>query len=108
MGKRNLLLFDEKICANDECNKNFRPKTYNGVYCSEECRKIVTNKKLLSKYYSDKENKTKKRTCATKNCTTILSRYNKEKICERCKKERFIARLVSWGWDEAKLREEDK
>lgn len=108
MGKRNLLLFDEKICANDECKKIFTPKTYNGVYCSSECRKIVTNKKLLEKYYSDKSNRTKKRTCVTKGCTTILSRYNKEKICERCKRERFIARLVSWGWDEAKLREEDR
>lgn len=104
--KRNTSLFKERFCANQECLESFIPKTYNGVYCSPECRKIVTNKKLLEKYYTAKTNKTKKRVCVTDDCSTVLSRYNKEKICERCKTERFIARLVSWGWDEKKLREE--
>ena len=106
--KKNTNLFKQRNCANEECLKSFTPKTYNGVYCSVECRKYVTNKKLLEKYYTNKENKTKKRKCSTKECGTVLSRYNKEKICERCKTERYIARLVSWGWDEKKLREEMK
>lgn len=100
--------FKERFCANEDCLVSFIPKTYNGIYCSAECRKIVTNRKLLEKYYTNKENKKRKRTCITKDCTTILSRYNKEKICERCKTERYIARLVSWGWDEDKLRSEMK
>ena len=104
--KRNTSLFKERECSNEECRKKFIPKTYNGIYCSAECRKIVTNKKLLEKYYTNKANKTRKRICATSSCTTILSKYNKEKICERCKTERYIARLVSWGWDEKKLRDE--
>jgi hypothetical protein len=104
--KRNTSLFKERECSNPECSKKFIPKTYNGVYCSVECRKFATNKKLLEKYYINKENKTKKRICATPSCSTVLSRYNKEKICEQCKTERYIARLVSWGWDEKKLREE--
>jgi len=99
-------LFDKKSCANEECINVFVPKTYNGVYCSSECRRVVTNKRLLENYYISKENKKKKRICITNDCDTILSTYNKEKICERCKKERYIARLVSWGWDEKKLREE--
>ena len=104
--KQNTNLFKERICINEECSRVFLPKTYNGVYCSVECRKLVTNKKLLEKYYTAKSNRTKKRICNTKNCSTVLSIYNKEKICERCKTERFILRLVSWGWDETKLREE--
>lgn len=104
--KKNLSHFSPKQCANDACSKIFEPKTYNGVYCSAECRKVFTNKKLLDKYHTNKKNKFKKRICITPNCTTILSIYNKEKICERCKIERYIARLSSWGWDEEKLREE--
>jgi len=103
---RNTSLFKERFCANEDCLKSFVPKTYNGVYCSADCRKTSTNKKLLEKYYENKANKTRKRRCSTSGCSTILSIYNKEKICERCKTERYIARLVSWGWDEQKLREE--
>lgn len=99
-------LFSEKVCANDNCSNVFVPKTYNGVYCSSECRKIFTNKKLLDKYHTNKNNKFKKKVCANNGCTTILSSYNKEKICEQCKIKRYINRLVSWGWDEEKLKEE--
>lgn len=104
--KRQSSHFDEKICLNEGCLNKFKPKTYNGVYCSPECRKIATNKKLLDKYYVNKNNKNKKRVCATVHCSTVLSVYNKEKICEQCKIERYIKRLASWGWDESKLREE--
>ena len=54
-----------------------------------------------------KNNKNKKRICKTPNCNTILSRYNKEKICENCKRERYIKRLMSWGWSEKQARGED-
>jgi hypothetical protein len=97
---------EERICANTECSTKFVAKVYNTIYCSPECRKIVTNKKLLENYYEKKNNKNKKRICKTQGCGTILSRYNQEKICEACKKERFIKRLASWGWDEEKLRKE--
>lgn len=95
-----------RICTNEECGNDFVAKVYNAAYCSVECRKKVTNKKLLEKYYENKENKNTRRVCKTKNCTTVLSRYNKENICEQCKNERFIKRLVSWGYDEEKLRKE--
>jgi hypothetical protein len=97
---------DEIQCKNEECLKSFTPKTYNAIFCSPECRRVVTNKKLLDKYYENKERKNRKRVCQTKDCETILSSYNKEDICERCKRERYILRLVSWGWDENKLRDE--
>ena len=97
---------ENRVCANDECKKSFTAKVYNTIYCSPECRKIVTNKKLLDTYYKKKENKFKKRICITDTCSTILSSYNTEEICEQCKNERFIQRLIGWGWDEDKLRKE--
>lgn len=97
---------EERICANEDCKQKFIAKVYNTIYCSPECRKIVTNKKLLDNYYRKKSNKTRKRTCITKDCSTILSQYNSEDICEMCKTERYIQRLVGWGWDEQKLRNE--
>ena len=101
-------MFDEesRICSNEDCLKTFSAKVYNAMYCCAECRKKVTNKKLLDAYYEKKSNKNKKRICKTKVCTTILSSYNKEDVCESCKHERYIKRLISWGWDETKLRNE--
>lgn len=95
-----------RVCKNEKCAKRFEAKVYNSVYCCAECRRIVTNKKLLDNYYEKKRNKDKKRTCASSECNSTLSRYNKENICERCKDERFIQRLVGWGWDEESLRRE--
>lgn len=97
---------EERECANPECETRFIAKVYNTIYCSSECRKKVTNQKLLDNYYRKKENRNKKRTCITENCTTVLSKYNDEDICELCKTERYIQRLVGWGWDEKKLRDE--
>jgi hypothetical protein len=74
---------EKRECRNEECKKEFIAKVYNAAYCSVECRRLITNKKLLDKYYQNKEN-----------------------ICEQCKGERFIKRLVSWGYDEEKLRKE--
>ena len=96
----------ERECANSECKKLFIAKVYNTIYCSSDCRKKITNQKLLENYYRKKENRNKKRTCKTKDCNTVLSKYNEEDICELCKTERYIQRLVSWGWDEQKLRNE--
>jgi hypothetical protein len=76
-------------CANQDCGKDFQPKVHNGIYCCAECRKIATNKNILDKYHAKKENKSKKRICATKNCNTILSIYNEKSICELCKIKEF-------------------
>lgn len=97
---------ENRICANKDCKQGFIAKVYNALYCSVECRRIVTNRKLLSQYYENKNNKNTKRKCINNNCTTVLSRYNKETICEQCKGERYIKRLVSWGYDEEELRKE--
>lgn len=96
-----------KTCANAECQEIFEPQVHNAIYCSVECRKIVTNKNVLDRYYEKKEIRSNKnRVCKNKGCSTILSIYNDEDICEPCKTERLIKRLSSWGWDEEALRED--
>lgn len=96
---------EERTCKNLDCSKLFKAKSYNSIYCSAECRRIITNAKLLNNYYEKKANINKKRICKTKDCKTVLSRYNKENICEKCKRERFVQRLVGWGWDEGSVRD---
>ncbi len=94
-----------KTCANEECKKSFSPNVHNAIYCSAECRRVETNKKVLEKYYEKKEKKAaKKRICINRGCKTILSSYNPEDICEPCQTERLIQRLIGWGWEETDLR----
>jgi len=91
----------EKVCAREECFNLFIPAVHNGIYCSPECRKAATNKKVLERYYRNKDKKAnmKKRVCKSRTCKTILSMYNKEDICETCKNKRLYDRLALWGWD---------
>jgi hypothetical protein len=98
--------YEDRSC--DECGIEFTPKAHNGKYCSAKCRKRATNKKVLDRYYENKERLAgrKQKICKRKNCTTVLSRYNTEDICEAHKIDRFIKRLSRWGWDEEQLRKE--
>jgi hypothetical protein len=98
--------YEDRVC--DECGLIFTPKAHNGKYCSIGCRKIATNKKVLDRYYENKDRLSgaTQKVCKRKGCKTILSRYNKEDICEAHKVDRFVKRLGRWGWDEDKLREE--
>jgi hypothetical protein len=92
--------YENRICA--ECGLEFTPKAHNGIYCSVECRKQSTNKKVLERYYSNRDRLAGKnqKVCRRKGCNTILSRYNAEDICEAHKIDRFVKRLGKWGWDE--------
>jgi hypothetical protein len=97
-----------KVCVNEDCEDLFEPKVHNAIYCSEECRRVVTNKKVLSKYYEKKATKNNKnRVCKTEGCDTILSRYNiDDDVCGPCGVVRLKDRLEGWGWDRQKLDEE--
>lgn len=89
---------EQRSC--EECGEQFLPKVHNGKYCKPECRRRAMNAKVLAKYHEKKLRKSsKKRICATKDCDTILSRYNPESVCEWCLTERLKDRLVSWGHD---------
>jgi hypothetical protein len=37
------------ICANKECAKDFEPKTHNQKYCTDECCRIATNRRIMEK-----------------------------------------------------------
>jgi hypothetical protein len=73
------------ICAYDECNNEFQPKTHNQKYCSDECCRTATNIKIKEKYYEKKERlRGKERICKTSGCKTKLSRYNEDPHCSKC------------------------
>jgi hypothetical protein len=71
------------ICANSDCKKTFTPKTHNQKYCSDECCRIATNKRIMEKYYEKKAIRNgAKRGC--KVCGAQLSRYTEKLICTVC------------------------
>lgn len=73
------------ICANKECGIEFNSKTHNQKYCSDECCRVATNKRIMEKYYEKKAIKNGAiRICAV--CKSQLSRYNQSKICASCEK----------------------
>lgn len=73
------------ICANDGCTNEFNKTTHNQKYCSDECCREATNRKIREKYYAEKERLSgKKRVCKTRGCKNLLSRYNEEDTCREC------------------------
>lgn len=73
------------ICAYEECGKTFEAKTHNQKYCSDECCRTATNKKLKDKYYENKARLNGAvRICKSHGCKTTLSRYNASNICSTC------------------------
>lgn len=74
------------ICSNKECSDNFEPKTHNQKYCSDECCRIATNKRIMEKYYEKKAIRNgANRLC--KRCKNKLSRYNEQDVCSTCEKK---------------------
>ena len=76
------------ICANKEClnGKEFTPKTHNQKYCSDECCRIATNRRIMEKYYEKKAIRNgAARGC--KKCGAQLSRYNDTALCASCQKK---------------------
>ena len=76
------------ICANKDCSngKEFEPKTHNQKYCSDECCRIATNKRIMEKYYEKKAIRNgAARGC--KKCKAQLSRYNDTLLCASCQKK---------------------
>lgn len=89
----------DRICK--QCGAEFVATRYNQIFCKNECREINNNEMALARYYErkkEKKNPTRK-ICKIEGCTTILSRYNKTKICEAHKRSAFIERMTKWGFD---------
>lgn len=77
------------ICANKECAKEFNAKTHNQKYCSDECCRVATNRRIMEKYYEKKAIRNgAHRTC--KKCSTKLSRYNQGNECSSCEKKIIV------------------
>lgn len=72
------------VCANPDCLAEYVKKTHNQKYCTNECCKIVTNKRIMVAYHEDRaRRKGKKRLC--KECKfSVLSRYNPSNVCQPC------------------------
>jgi hypothetical protein len=85
------------ICFNSECAKDFTPKTHNQKYCSDECCRIATNRRIMEKYYEKKAIKNgAPRICKT--CKTKLSRYNQNNICSTCEKNiSYEGKKILWS-----------
>lgn len=71
----------KKACI--ECKNDFEFKTHNQKYCSNQCCRIATNKRIMEKYYAKKDRMSGKlvRLCA---CGSALSMYNPEALCAKC------------------------
>lgn len=63
------------------CGKHFTKEKHNQVYCSKECRRVETNKKVLARYYDIQRKKNTKRICNHRGCQVVLSRYNMKDYC---------------------------
>lgn len=76
------------ICANKECAKEFESKTHNQKYCSDECCRVATNRRIMEKYYEKKAI----RNGAVRHCKcgNKLSRYNSGNLCSMCEKNKNI------------------
>lgn len=70
-------------CARTDCENEFPKTTHNMKFCSSECCRIQTNRKIMADYHENKAILNgKKRSCLT--CSTALSRYNPNKYCAAC------------------------
>jgi hypothetical protein len=79
------------ICANKECAKDFEAKTHNQKYCTDECCRVATNRRIMEKYYEKKAIRNgAARGC--KKCGAQLSRYNDTNLCASCQKKTDITK----------------
>lgn len=63
----------------------FFKNTHNQKYCTPECCRVVTNLKLMERYYDKKSRRDGlERECKTDGCHSILSRYNDQEYCSSC------------------------
>ena len=87
-------------CKN--CGISFLGTRYNSRYCSTLCQQEYNNKATLARYHlnkAEKKNPTK-RICQTvkedgSTCGTILSKYNKRKVCEPCTRKKAVNRFIN-------------
>lgn len=76
-------------CAREGCDVMFEKTARTKKYHNAECCKKATSEKAMAKYYEKKARKSgAKRVCRGANCSTLLSRYNESKYCQKCTAEK--------------------
>lgn len=72
------------VCARPGCGVMAEKKTHNQKYCSSDCCRVETNRKIMEKYHHKAAiRRGEKRVCST--CrTTVLSKYNELNECAGC------------------------
>ncbi len=86
-----------KVCAREGCENQWeKSKIHNQKYCSDECCRIATNKRIMDKYYERKEMLSGKVRYCVKCNESKLSRYNMSNTCAACenKKETQANNLI--------------
>ena len=78
-----------------ECKNDFEFKTHNQKYCSQQCCRIATNKRIMEKYYAKKARLSGAvRLCE---CGSKLSMYSPDPVCTLCyeakKKEKTVTAI---------------
>ena len=73
-----------KTCAREDCENEFTQKTHNQRYCSNECCRIATNKRMKEKYYAKRDQRNGVKRLCTVCSITVLSRYNDTMVCGAC------------------------
>lgn len=79
------------ICARTDCEVNFERNTHNMKYCSAECCRVATNRRIMEKYYDKRDQRQGKIRFCTSCTTTKLSRYNDGKICSGCENQQNVS-----------------
>ena len=90
---------EPRKCALDSCDEVFSPRVHNQRFHSRECTRVYTNARILAQYHQKKNRVLTGRKCKTRNCDTVLSRYNEEEICASCENKAHIKKLEDWGWE---------
>lgn len=86
-------------CALDGCTETFTKRVHNQRFHSRECCRVYTNARILAAYHEKKNKVTTGRVCKSKDCNTLLSRYNEEDTCSLCQQKYQVKKIVSWGWE---------
>lgn len=76
---------EEIICAREGCNEPLpETRTFNQKFHNAECCRIETNRRIMEKYYINRDRKAGKVRYCNKCTVTRLSRYNESQICSSC------------------------
>lgn len=82
---------EEYSCDNKGCEKLFVKKTHNMRYCSDECCRLATNRRIMEKYYAKRDQRQGKARYCAECATTKLSRYNDSQVCSSCKMNKEVS-----------------